>query len=88
MLAGSHYIHLFWSDLPLVNSPFPHSTGTPFSRCPTPTSSSSLGRGLKEATVREETEFVIDSSQAEKGRANYCDENGTFLRLKQAERTK
>ncbi|KAH3805175.1 hypothetical protein DPMN_133471 [Dreissena polymorpha] len=78
MLAGSHYIHLFWSDLPLVNSPF---HGYAIQQVPDASKLILTGRGLKEATVREEAEFVIDGSQAGKGRANYCDENGTIFKI-------
>ncbi|XP_052216963.1 filamin-A-like [Dreissena polymorpha] len=61
---GSHYIHLFWSDLPLVNSPF---HGYAIQQVPDASKLILTGRGLKEATVREEAEFVIDGSQAGKG---------------------
>ncbi|WAR28213.1 FLNC-like protein [Mya arenaria] len=61
---GSHYIYLFWSDLPLVNSPF---LGYAIQQVPDASKLILTGRGLKEATVREEAEFIIDGSQAGKG---------------------
>jgi len=65
LLPGSHYIYLFWSDLPLTNSPF---LGYATQAVPDASKLVLTGRGLKEATVREEAEFIIDGSQAGKGR--------------------
>ncbi|KAL4220761.1 hypothetical protein ACF0H5_021155 [Mactra antiquata] len=61
---GTHYIHLFWSDIPLVNSPF---LGFAVQHTPDASKLILTGRGLKEAVVREEAEFVIDGSQAGRG---------------------
>jgi len=61
---GSHYIHLYWSDHPLVNSPY-HGYAT--SGVADPSKVWLTGRGLKEAVVREEAEFTIDASQAGPG---------------------
>ena len=63
-LAGSHYIHLFWSDLPLVSSPF---HGFAIQHTPDASKLILTGRGLKEASVREEAEFYIDGTQAGPG---------------------
>ncbi|XP_070173163.1 filamin-B-like isoform X5 [Littorina saxatilis] len=61
---GNHYIHLFWSDTPLNNSPFTgYATGGHLD----PSKVILTGRGLKEAIVREEAEFMIDASQAGHG---------------------
>ncbi|KAK3589648.1 hypothetical protein CHS0354_015146 [Potamilus streckersoni] len=61
---GNHYIHLFWSDLSLPNSPY-HGYAVPVAMDANKVILT--GRGLKEAIVREEAEFVIDGSQAGKG---------------------
>lgn len=61
---GNHYIHLFWSDVPLANSPF---LGYAVRAHADPSKLILTGRGLKEAVVREEAEFLIDGSQAGKG---------------------
>ncbi|XP_061194597.1 filamin-C-like isoform X3 [Saccostrea echinata] len=58
---GNHYIHLYWSDVALPNSPFLGYAVPAFSDA---NKVILTGRGLKEATVREEAEFVIDGSQA------------------------
>lgn len=61
---GNHYIHLYWSDVALPNSPFLGYA------VPTFTDANKViltGRGLKEAIVREEAEFIIDGSQAGPG---------------------
>lgn len=61
---GIHYIHLYWSDTPLVSSPFQgYATGG----VADPSKVILTGRGLKEAIVREEAEFMIDASQAGAG---------------------
>nr|KAG5688121.1 hypothetical protein BaRGS_007580 [Batillaria attramentaria] len=61
---GMHYIHLYWSDTPLVSSPF---QGYATSGVADPSKVILTGRGLKEAIVREEAEFMIDASQAGQG---------------------
>ncbi|KAL3847647.1 hypothetical protein ACJMK2_018549 [Sinanodonta woodiana] len=61
---GNHYIRLFWSDLPLPNSPY-HGYAVPVAMDANKVILT--GRGLKEAIIREEAEFVIDGSQAGKG---------------------
>lgn len=61
---GIHYIHLYWSDHPLVNSPY---QGFAVNGTADPSKVWLTGRGLKEAIVREEAEFVIDGSQAGPG---------------------
>jgi filamin len=62
--AGNHHIYLYWSDKPLVSSPFlGYATGGILD----PSKVILTGRGLKEAIVREEAEFMIDASQAGKG---------------------
>ncbi|XP_060571832.1 filamin-A-like isoform X3 [Ruditapes philippinarum] len=61
---GPHYIHIFWSDIPLVNSPF---LGFAIQHTPDASKLILTGRGLKEAVVREEAEFIIDGSQAGRG---------------------
>ncbi|XP_059143816.1 filamin-B-like, partial [Physella acuta] len=61
---GTHYIHLYWSDHPLVNSPY---QGFAVNGAADPSKVWLTGRGLKEAIVREEAEFVIDGSQAGPG---------------------
>ncbi|XP_078312683.1 filamin-A-like isoform X1 [Crassostrea virginica] len=58
---GNHYIHLHWSDVPLPKSPFLGYAVPAFSDA---NKVILTGRGLKEATVREEAEFIIDGSQA------------------------
>ncbi|ESO98830.1 hypothetical protein LOTGIDRAFT_231196 [Lottia gigantea] len=61
---GKHYIHLYWSEHPLNNSPFlGHATGG----SPDPSKVILTGRGLKEAIIREEAEFMIDGSHAGPG---------------------
>ena len=67
--AGIHYIHLFWSDTPLTNSPF---QGYATSGVLDPSKVILTGRGLKEAIVREEAEFMIDASQAGTGKLGFC----------------
>ena len=67
--SGSHYIHLFWSDIPLTNSPF---HGFAIQQVADASKLILTGRGLKEAVVREEAEFVIDGSQAGRGRGSYA----------------
>ncbi|XP_050389012.1 filamin-B isoform X3 [Patella vulgata] len=58
---GNHYIHLYWSEHPLSNSPFlGYATGGSLD----PSKVILTGRGLKEAIIREEAEFLIDGSQA------------------------
>ncbi|KAK3094337.1 hypothetical protein FSP39_000435 [Pinctada imbricata] len=64
-VEGNHYIHLFWSDFALPSSPF---LGYAISAQPDSNKVILTGRGLKEATVREEAEFVIDGSQAGPGK--------------------
>lgn len=64
MSAGNHYIHLHWSDVPLPKSPFLGYAVPAFSDA---NKVILTGRGLKEATVREEAEFIIDGSQAGPG---------------------
>ncbi|GFR83464.1 filamin-A [Elysia marginata] len=61
---GTHYLNLYWSDHPLVNSPY---IGYATSGVADPSKVWLTGRGLKEAIVREEAEFVIDGSQAGPG---------------------
>ncbi|XP_065926036.1 filamin-A isoform X4 [Magallana gigas] len=58
---GNHYIHLYWSDVALPNSPFLGYAVPTFSDA---NKVILTGRGLKEAIVREEAEFIIDGSQA------------------------
>ncbi|XP_056004558.1 filamin-A-like isoform X3 [Ostrea edulis] len=58
---GNHYIHLHWSDIALPNSPFLGYAVPGFADA---NKVILTGRGLKEATVREEADFVIDGSQA------------------------
>lgn len=67
--TGSHYIHLFWSDIPLSNSPF---HGYAIQQTPDASKLILTGRGLKEAVVREEAEFIIDGSQAGRGN-DHCE---------------
>ncbi|XP_071086501.1 filamin-B-like [Haliotis cracherodii] len=59
-----HYIHLNWSDHPLSGSAFSDYATGGFHDI---TKIILSGRGLKEATVREEAEFFIDGSQAGRG---------------------
>nr|XP_034327979.1 filamin-A isoform X5 [Crassostrea gigas] len=61
---GNHYIHLYWSDVALPNSPFLGYAVPTFSDA---NKVILTGRGLKEAIVREEAEFIIDGSQAGPG---------------------
>ncbi|XP_076435460.1 filamin-B-like isoform X2 [Babylonia areolata] len=61
---GIHSVYLYWSDTPLVNSPF---QGYATSGALDPSKVILTGRGLKEAIVREEAEFMIDASQAGTG---------------------
>ncbi|XP_056004557.1 filamin-C-like isoform X2 [Ostrea edulis] len=61
---GNHYIHLHWSDIALPNSPFLGYAVPGFADA---NKVILTGRGLKEATVREEADFVIDGSQAGPG---------------------
>lgn len=61
---GNHYIHLYWSDVALPNSPFLGYAVPTFSDA---NKVILTGRGLKEAIVREEGEFIIDGSQAGPG---------------------
>ncbi|XP_052706918.1 filamin-C-like isoform X4 [Crassostrea angulata] len=58
---GNHYIHLYWSEVALPNSPFLGYAVPTFSDA---NKVILTGRGLKEAIVREEAEFIIDGSQA------------------------
>ncbi|XP_069103436.1 filamin-B-like isoform X3 [Argopecten irradians] len=58
---GNHYIHLFWAERTLPNSPF---IGYAVRVSADANKVILTGRGLKEAKVREEAEFVIDGSQA------------------------
>lgn len=66
--SGVHHIHLYWSDTPLVKSPF---TGYATTGAADPSKVILTGRGLKEAIVREEAEFLIDASQAGEGKLAY-----------------
>ncbi|XP_060073080.1 filamin-C-like [Ylistrum balloti] len=61
---GNHYIHLFWAERTLPNSPF---IGYAVRVAADANKVILTGRGLKEAKVREEAEFVIDGSQAGSG---------------------
>ncbi|XP_055869095.1 filamin-C-like isoform X3 [Biomphalaria glabrata] len=61
---GLHHIHLYWSDHPLVNSPY---VGFAVSGAADPSKVWLSGQGLKEAVIREEAEFIIDGSQAGPG---------------------
>ena len=61
---GNHYIHLFWSDIPLESSPY---LGYAVKYHADPSKLILTGKGLKEAIVREEAEFMIDGSQAGAG---------------------
>ncbi|XP_069103435.1 filamin-A-like isoform X2 [Argopecten irradians] len=61
---GNHYIHLFWAERTLPNSPF---IGYAVRVSADANKVILTGRGLKEAKVREEAEFVIDGSQAGSG---------------------
>lgn len=56
---------MYWSDTPLVNSPF-HGFAVGGGADASKVILS--GRGLKEATVREEAEFQIDASRAGPGK--------------------
>ncbi|XP_021372145.1 filamin-A-like isoform X4 [Mizuhopecten yessoensis] len=58
---GNHYIHLFWAERTLPSSPF---IGYAVRLSADANKVILTGRGLKEAKVREEAEFVIDGSQA------------------------
>ncbi|RUS75786.1 hypothetical protein EGW08_016447, partial [Elysia chlorotica] len=58
---GTHYLNLYWSDHPLVNSPY---IGYATSGVADPSKVWLTGHGLKEATIRQEAEFYIDGSQA------------------------
>ncbi|KAL8600676.1 hypothetical protein ACOMHN_006742 [Nucella lapillus] len=61
---GIHSIYLYWSDTPLTSSPFQgYATGGVLD----PTKVILTGRGLKEAIVQEEAEFIIDASHAGHG---------------------
>ena len=62
--SGNHYIHIFWSDVPLMNSPF---LGYALPQHVDASKIILTGRGLREAVVREEAEFMIDGSQAGQG---------------------
>ncbi|KAH9509017.1 hypothetical protein Btru_048613 [Bulinus truncatus] len=61
---GIHHIHLYWSDHPLVNSPY---VGFAVITAADPSKVWLSGQGLKEAVIREEAEFFIDGSQAGPG---------------------
>ncbi|XP_021372143.1 filamin-A-like isoform X2 [Mizuhopecten yessoensis] len=61
---GNHYIHLFWAERTLPSSPF---IGYAVRLSADANKVILTGRGLKEAKVREEAEFVIDGSQAGPG---------------------
>ncbi|XP_048246439.1 filamin-C-like isoform X5 [Haliotis rufescens] len=61
---GHHNIHLNWSDHPLSGSAFSAFATGGFHDI---TKIILSGRGLKEATVREEAKFFIDGSQAGRG---------------------
>ena len=64
--TGDHYISIFWSGIHIQNSPF-HGFAQDMNRVNFEKVVLS-GRGLKEAKVKEEAEFVIDGSQAGPGR--------------------
>ena len=62
--SGNHYVHIFWSDVPLMKSPF---LGYAVPQHVDASKIILTGRGLREAVVREESEFMIDGSQAGQG---------------------
>lgn len=59
---------MYWSDVALPNSPFLGYAVPTFSDA---NKVILTGRGLKEAIVREEGEFIIDGSQAGPGKESF-----------------
>ena len=65
-VTGPHLIKLNWNDFPLPNSPF-HAICMGLSKQINHEKVILTGRGLREARLREETEFVIDGTEAGPG---------------------
>ena len=66
MCAGPHLIKLSWSDFALNNSPF-HGVCRSLQKQVNHEKVILTGRGLKEARLREDAEFVIDGTEAGPG---------------------
>ena len=64
--AGPHLIKLGWSDFALHNSPF-HGVCRSLQKQVNHEKVILTGRGLKEARLREDAEFVIDGTEAGPG---------------------
>ena len=64
--AGPHLIKLSWSDFALNNSPF-HGVCRSLQKQVNHEKVILTGRGLKEARLREDAEFVIDGTEAVPG---------------------
>ena len=63
---GHHDIHIYWAEQPIPHSPFP-GWAEP-AAVPVDASRVKLrGRGLTEAIVRQEAEFIIDGAEAGPG---------------------
>ncbi|CAH1781771.1 unnamed protein product [Owenia fusiformis] len=66
-IQGEHYVKVMWADIPLPKSPL-QGYAQPASSPVDHTKVILTGRGLKEASVSEEAEFIIDGSQAGPGK--------------------
>jgi len=70
-VAGEHTLHLYWTDAPVPRSPLMGmASGGGINGTAAPVNHEKVvltGRGLKEAIVRQEAEFVIDGMEAGPG---------------------
>ena len=79
-LTGEHYLCIWWADIPLPRTPFvgfarggavqappPVAAPAPMAAAPNHEKVILTGRGLQEARVNQEAEFVIDGTEAGPG---------------------